>query len=47
MVSHNILKKYFEQLETGLKNKLESQVTARRKFVYEIARLGSRIFDND
>ncbi len=47
MVSHNILKKYFEQLETGLKNKLESKVTARRKFVYEIARIGSRIFDND
>ncbi len=47
MVSHNILKKYFEQLETGLKNKLESKVTARRRFVYEIARIGSRIFDND
>jgi len=47
MVSHNILKKYFEQLETGLKNKLESKVTARRKFVYEIARIGSRIFEND
>jgi len=47
MVSHNVLKKYFEQLETGLKNKLESKVTARRRFVYEIARIGSRIFDND
>ncbi len=47
IVSHNILKKYFEQLETGLKNKLESKVTARRRFVYEIARIGSRIFDND
>ena len=47
IVSHNILKKYFEQLETSLKNKLESKVTARRKFVYEIARIGSRIFDND
>ena len=47
IVSHNLLKKYFEQLETGLKNKLESKVTARRRFVYEIARIGSRIFDND
>ena len=42
-----MLKKYFEQLETGLKNKLETKVTARRRFVYEIARIGSRIFDND
>ena len=47
IVSHSLLKKYFEQLETGLRNKLESKVTARRRFVYEIARIGSRIFNED
>ena len=34
-------------METGLRNKLESKVTARRRFVYEIARIGSRIFNED
>jgi benzoyl-CoA reductase/2-hydroxyglutaryl-CoA dehydratase subunit BcrC/BadD/HgdB len=47
MSSHKILEKYFGQLETGLKTKLESKVTPRRRFVYEIARIGSRIFNND
>ena len=47
MISHKILEKYFRQLETGLKTKLESKVTPRRRFVYEIARIGSRIFNND
>ena len=41
-----MLKKYFTQLETGLKNKLESKITPRRKFIYEIARIGTRIFDD-
>ncbi|MFX1496917.1 MAG: 2-hydroxyacyl-CoA dehydratase subunit D [Promethearchaeota archaeon] len=47
MVDHNILKKYFFQLESALKQKMESKLTARRKFVYEIARIGSRIFNDD
>ncbi|GAH40575.1 unnamed protein product, partial [marine sediment metagenome] len=47
MVSNSMLKKYFSQLESGLKSKLESKVTARRRFVYEIARIGSRIYDNN
>jgi len=41
-----MLEKYFSQLETSLKNKLELKTTARRKFVYEIARIGNRIFDD-
>lgn len=41
-----MLKKYFTQLEASLKTKLESNTTARRKFVYEIARIGTRIFDD-
>ena len=40
-----MLKQYFEQLEIGLKAKLENKVTARRKFIYEFGRLGARIFD--
>jgi benzoyl-CoA reductase/2-hydroxyglutaryl-CoA dehydratase subunit BcrC/BadD/HgdB len=34
-------------LESALKKKIDSHLTARRKFVYEIARVGSRIFDNN
>lgn len=40
-----MLKQYFEQLEVGLRAKLENKVTARRKFIYEFGRLGSRLFD--
>lgn len=40
-----MLKEYFTQLETALKKKLEQKVTARRKFIYEIARIGTRMFD--
>ena len=47
MVDHAILKQYFSQLEASLKAKLELKFTARRKFIYEIARIGSRIFDNN
>ena len=42
-----MLKNYFTQLEASLKSKLESKTTARRKFVYEIARIGTRIFDDN
>ena len=42
-----MLEKYFTQLEASLKAKLEAKTTARRKFVYEIARIGSRIFDDN
>ena len=41
-----MLEKYFTQLEASLKAKLEANTTARRKFVYEIARIGTRIFDD-
>lgn len=47
MPKTDMLKNYFFQLEAALKTKLESKETARRKFVYEIARVGSRIFDKD
>jgi len=47
IVASSILKKYFTQLESGLKNKLESKITPRRRFVYEIARIGSRIFNDN
>ncbi|NHJ20463.1 MAG: 2-hydroxyacyl-CoA dehydratase [Candidatus Lokiarchaeota archaeon] len=42
-----MLEKYFTQLEASLKAKLEAKATARRKFVYEIARIGTRIFDDN
>lgn len=42
-----MLEKYFTQLEASLKAKLEAKSTARRKFVYEIARIGTRIFDDN
>ena len=47
MVENEMLKKYFFQLEVSLKAKLESSITARRKFIYEISRIGSRIFDKN
>ncbi|MFX1588473.1 MAG: 2-hydroxyacyl-CoA dehydratase subunit D [Promethearchaeota archaeon] len=47
MVDYTSLKQYFFQLEGALKNKLELKLTPRRKFVYEIARLGTRIFDEN
>ena len=42
-----MLKQYFDQLEIGLRAKLENKVTARRKFIYEFGRLGARIFDKN
>ncbi|MFX1354590.1 MAG: hypothetical protein ACFFGP_11555 [Promethearchaeota archaeon] len=47
MVDHDLLKQYFFQLESALKKKMDSKLTARRKFIYEIARIGSRIFDDN
>jgi len=47
MVKTDMLKLYFRDLETGLKAKLDQKVTARRKFIYEIGRVGSRIFNDD
>ncbi len=47
MVDYTSLKQYFFQLEGALKNKLELKLTPRRKFVYEIARLGTRLFDEN
>lgn len=47
MVTNSMLEKYFTQLEASLKAKLEAKTTARRKFVYEIARIGTRIFDDN
>ncbi|MFW9823268.1 MAG: 2-hydroxyacyl-CoA dehydratase subunit D [Candidatus Thorarchaeota archaeon] len=47
MVKNSILKQYFFQLESALKMKIDSQLTARRKFIYEIARIGSRIYDDN
>ena len=47
MVSNEMFKQYFFQLESALKAKLDLKVTPRRKFIYEIARIGSRIFDEN
>lgn len=40
-----MLKSYFDSLENGLKKKLDTKMTARRKFIYEIAKIGNRMFD--
>ncbi|MGB5911943.1 MAG: 2-hydroxyacyl-CoA dehydratase family protein, partial [Promethearchaeia archaeon] len=47
MVDYTLLKQYFFQLKDALKKKLELKLTPRRKFIYEIARLGTRIFDEN
>ena len=41
-----MMKAYLEDLERALKKKLEEKPTARRRFVYEISRLGTRLFDD-
>ncbi len=46
MANQDMLKLYFTQLEKALKKKLDSKITARRKFIYEIAKIGSRMFDD-
>ena len=46
MANPDMLKMYFSQLETALNKKLETKVTARRRFVYEISKIGSRMFDD-
>ncbi|MEW6367455.1 MAG: 2-hydroxyacyl-CoA dehydratase family protein [Acidobacteriota bacterium] len=40
-----MMQAYLEDLERALKQKLEEKPTARRRFVYEIGRLGTRLFD--
>ena len=45
MVESDMLKVYFGQMVSALEKKLEKNPTARRKFIYEIGRLGTRIFD--
>ncbi|KKN55221.1 hypothetical protein LCGC14_0584560 [marine sediment metagenome] len=47
MAKTEMLKLYFENLEMGLKAKLVQKVTARRKFIYEIGRIGSRMFNEN
>ncbi len=41
----DMLKGYFDDLESGLRKKLEQKVTARRMFIHEIARIGQHMFD--
>jgi len=45
VVKSDILNVFFTQMVASLKKKLELKPTARRKFIYEIGRLGTRIFD--
>jgi benzoyl-CoA reductase/2-hydroxyglutaryl-CoA dehydratase subunit BcrC/BadD/HgdB len=40
-----MLQAYFDDLVTGLGKKLTEKVTARRRFIYEIGRIGQRLFD--
>ncbi len=47
MVESDMLKIYFAQMVSGLKKKLKQNPTARRKFIYEIGRVGNRIFDDN
>ena len=47
MVESNMLELYFTQMVSALKKKIDKKPTARRKFIYEIGRIGSRIFDNN
>ncbi len=42
-----MIEAYFSQLETALARKLEQKATARRRFIYEIARIGNRMFSPD
>ena len=42
-----MIETYFNSLEKGLKKKLDKKVTARRKFIYEISRIGTRMFDEN
>ena len=47
MVESNMLELYFTQMVSALKKKIDKNPTARRKFIYEIGRIGSRIFDDN
>lgn len=42
-----MLETYFSELETALGQKLETKTTARRRLIYEIARIGGRMFNPD
>nr|MDO8119094.1 2-hydroxyacyl-CoA dehydratase family protein [Candidatus Sigynarchaeota archaeon] len=42
-----MLKTYFADLESGLSKKLQQKVTARRMFIHEIARIGTKMFNPD
>jgi benzoyl-CoA reductase/2-hydroxyglutaryl-CoA dehydratase subunit BcrC/BadD/HgdB len=42
-----MLEEYFLQLESALGRKMEQKATARRRFIYEIARIGCRMFSSD
>ena len=43
----NFLETYFTDLELALRSKLEQKATPRRRFIHEIARIGTRMFDPD
>ena len=43
----SMLETYFIQIQEGLKKKLEQKVTARRKFIYEIGKIGGKMFDDN
>lgn len=45
MITDTMLKDYFTDLEAALDKKLVEKVTARRTFIHEIARIGTRMFD--
>lgn len=47
MSKSQMLEMYFNQLVTGLKKKIDTKLTARRKFIYEIGRIGARMFDKE
>ncbi len=42
-----MLETYFSELEAALGKKLALKITARRRLIYEIARIGSRMFSPD
>ena len=43
----SMLETYFIQIQEGLKKKLEQKVTARRRFIYEIGKIGGKMFDDN
>ncbi|MFX1238792.1 MAG: 2-hydroxyacyl-CoA dehydratase subunit D [Promethearchaeota archaeon] len=47
MMEKIMLQNYFKQSVSALEKKLNQKVTGRRRFVYEMIKYGSRIFNND